>query len=198
MKVILIGSILLSNLAFANKSPCGLEGTLQERLKDCKEEKFKFQLVSRSKKLKEVWRDSRTGFLYSDKLQHSMTFDDAKASCESNFDILEGIDVSWKLPHFYEPSHVLRAILPNMKNNLFWVTAFESNDNTAAIFTGDKRPDIHGDGYISVNKNEKHEVRCTGRPKCTGAEDEITMEYGCATYYTGSICGYARIVKCEE
>lgn len=95
--------------AQVNKAkPCGLTGSVTERIKDCSQEndaeKGAFVLVTRTRQLKTVYLDKVLGILWSNKLPERMSHFDAEKTCRSVLnDELGGItEVLWELPDAYD------------------------------------------------------------------------------------------------
>lgn len=110
------------------KFPCGLKGSVDERIKDCSyqltSKKEGFVLVTRSKEFKEVHREVSTGLLWSDRLPLTMNHTNAREACKEDLKEVAGITgVSWRLPSIDEYKEAekngIRKALPNM-NYWFW------------------------------------------------------------------------------
>ncbi|MFP5387376.1 MAG: DUF1566 domain-containing protein [Bacteriovoracia bacterium] len=108
--------------------PCGLEGSVEERIKDCSfqltSEKEGFVLVTRTKDFKEVHKEVSTGLLWSDRLPSTMNHYDAEKACMADPKEFAGISgVTWRLPSIKEYEQAekngIRKALPNM-NDWFW------------------------------------------------------------------------------
>jgi hypothetical protein len=146
------------------KFPCGLKGSVDERIKDCSyqltSEKEGFVLVTRSKDFNEVHKEVSTGLLWSDRLPSTMTHYNAERACKADLKEVAGISgVTWRLPSIdeYEEAEKngIRKALPNM-NYWFWSSSVKrSNSYFAWMFYG-------GFGF-DYNRLDKVSVRCVAR-----------------------------------
>lgn len=132
-----------------DRSPCGLRGSVDERIKDCSyqrdSQKEGFVLVTRSKDFKEVHKEVSTGLLWSDRLPYTMNHYNAEKACKADLKEVAGISgVTWRLPSIDEYKEAeksgIRKALPNM-NYWFWSSSVHrDNSRFAWLFSGD-------DGY---------------------------------------------------
>lgn len=145
-----------------NKSPCGLEGSTDERIEDCSHQegskKAGFVLVSRSRDFKEIHQDIETGILWSDRFPSAMKHQDALKACAT----LKGN--KWKLPsvrHYrIADRHGIRDALPNMSYR-FWSVAKAHLSSVAQTFYG-------LDGKMSErSRDNRYSVRCVAGPEKT-------------------------------
>jgi hypothetical protein len=146
----------------AQKYPCGLSGSVDERIKDCSVQetssKGNFVLVSRSKDFKEVHKDTKSGLLWSDRLASKMTHYDAQKACKADLKEVAGVQGSWRLPSIDEyntaESNGVSSALPNM-NYWFWSSSVHQSDAKFAwVFGGDDGVVFDGFRYDDVS------VRC--------------------------------------
>lgn len=154
------------------KFPCGLKGSVNERIKDCSNlstsEKEGFVLVTRSKDFKEVHMEVYTGRLWSDRLPSTMTISSAKKACKATLPEVAGISgVTWRLPSIDEYKEAekkgIRKALPNM-NYWFWSSS-QSKFYTGDVYMYVSVFDTVGDDLI-VFKDETNfggSVRCIAR-----------------------------------
>lgn len=121
-------SFLFVFVSFASLAadPCGKEGSLDERIKSCNSAKGDFVLVVRNETGLEIYKDTKTGFLWGDRL--SVEFNNYGSQKACGNDLTEaGIlkEVSWRLPTVREfetaASHGMKEALPNM-NHSFWTS----------------------------------------------------------------------------
>ncbi len=149
------------------KTPCGLNGPIPDRIRDCSEQessiKGVFNLVTRTKEFKEIYKDTKSGLLWGDRLETGMNHFKAMEACKADLDEVGQInEVSWRLPskEEYEEANKneVRAALPNM-DYWFWTSTLNaSNPNHAWFYNG-------LDGVLS-NYNRSYgndSVRCIGR-----------------------------------
>lgn len=125
--------------------PCGLKGSVDERIKDCSSqfpsEKEGFVLVTISKDFKEVHKEVATSLLWSDRLPSTMNHDNAIKACEADLKEFTGISgLTWRLPSIDEYKEAekngIRKALPNM-NHWFWSRSRKGDFfNIAWLFYG--------------------------------------------------------------
>ena len=124
---------VLKNFDPNQKFPCGLKGSIAERIKDCSyqitSQKEGFVLVTRSKEFKEVHKEIATGLLWSDRLPSQMNLYSAEYVCNSNLSEVAGIkELTWRLPSIDEYKSAekigIRKVLPNM-NYSFWSSTLD-------------------------------------------------------------------------
>lgn len=120
MKTALLFALLLPLLARA-ASPCGREGAIEERIKNCNLLKDNFVLVSRDEKGLEIYKDLKTGLLWGDRVLAEFNHFGSQKACD---DIPESEllrDHKWRLPTVREfemaASHGMKSALPRMT---FW------------------------------------------------------------------------------
>jgi len=156
------------------KFPCGLKGSVDERVKDCSyqltSEKEGFVLVTRSKDFKEVHKEVSTGLLWSDRLPNTMTHHNAEKACKATLPEVAGISgVTWRLPSIDEYKEAekngIRKALPNM-NHWFWSSSVHRSDSDYAwLFNGSNGYTYYDDrtGYYVFRYIYVHSVRCVAR-----------------------------------
>jgi hypothetical protein len=150
------------------KFPCGLSGTIEERIKDCSyqsgADKERFVLVTRSKEFKEVHKDLATGLVWSDRLKPYFDHYEAEKACHSKLKEIAGLsELKWKLPSIEDFREAeksgIRAALPNM-NYWFWSSSLnEANSRFAWLYVG-------RDGYIGYGVKRYSgtgSVRCVAK-----------------------------------
>jgi hypothetical protein len=157
---------VLKNFDPFQKFPCGLKGSVDERVKNCSyqlnSEKEGFILVTRTKDFKEVHKEIKTGLLWGDRLPLSMTHYNAEKACKADLGEVGGIsEMTWRLPskEEYEEAEKngIRKALPNM-NYWFWSSSVRRNDSDVAWqFLGDF-------GYTyNLYRSSEDSVRCVAR-----------------------------------
>lgn len=104
--------------------PCGLEGTVEERIKNCDFASGSFVLVARDDKGVEIYKDLKTGLLWGDRIKSDFNQYGSSKACSSGIPeagILKGF--SWRLPSIREferaAANGMKEALPNM-NHSFW------------------------------------------------------------------------------
>jgi hypothetical protein len=146
-----------------HKFPCGLKGSIDERIRDCSyqltSETEGFVLVTRSKDFKEVHKEISTGLLWSDRLASNMNHWRAEEACKVSLKVADISGVTWRLPTYDEYENadkkVIRNTLPNM-NYLFWTSSRSvMTSRSAWMFDGEYGGAVMGDIFSS-----RHSVRC--------------------------------------
>lgn len=125
MKLILLLSFL-SSIAFAEITPCGKDGTLEERIKSCNLTKENFVLVSRGDTGIEIYKDTKSGLIWSDRIRTDFNhYGSQKACADGSPELALFKDLKWRLPtirEFEESAiHGMKASLPNM-TYWFWTS----------------------------------------------------------------------------
>ncbi len=128
------------------KFPCGLDGSVDERIKDCSllptSSRAGFVLVTRLKNFKEIHKELSSGLLWSDSLPNDMDFGSASVVCNSILKEFAGIsDVTWRLPSIKEyreaEKNGIRKAFPNMQG-WFWSSTVDRYETDHAWqFVGD-------------------------------------------------------------
>lgn len=128
-------------------SPCGKMGTVEDRIRDCAHQDSStvgnFVLVARTIDAYEIWKDMKSGFLWSDVLSGKIPMPRALSSCHNQLDEVAKISgVNWKLPSIEQfnsaEEHGFRSVLPNM-DNWFWSSSKEDGLRDGMyVFNGHK------------------------------------------------------------
>lgn len=144
--------------------PCGLKGSVDERIKDCSyqltSENEGFILVTRLNNFKEVYKETKTGLLWSDRLLNKMNRYNAQKVCKADLEEFADLsNVKWRLPSIDEyheaQKNGISKELPNM-NHWFWSSSVHrSHSKDAWLFNG-----VNGHS-ISLYRGY-HSVRCVG------------------------------------
>jgi len=94
--------VLLSAL-FKVRETCGVEGSVDERIKDCNQTKTSWALITRVAQEKEVWLDTRTGLIWGFKISETTHYTDADKVCGKYVHGLSNINrLTWRLPSLIE------------------------------------------------------------------------------------------------
>lgn len=124
MKNLILLVLFVSTSVLAK--PCGQEGTIEERIKNCNSAKAEFALVARSEKGLEIYKDLKTGMIWGDRISTDFNHFGSQKACSS--DLLESQllkDVNWRLPTVREfevaASHGMKEALPRMYHT-FWTS----------------------------------------------------------------------------
>jgi hypothetical protein len=164
VKYLLLISILLSSSAWS--APCGSEGSIDERIKNCNFIKEQFVLVARSEKGLEIYKDLKTGLFWGDRISTDFNHYGSQKACSD--DLLEAAllkEVKWRLPTLREyevaASHGIKDSLPRMFH-AFWTSTPVKR----------RRRGLPGQAYLWDGEESKSDtgdlkdgasVRCVGR-----------------------------------
>ncbi len=129
MRMLYLLSFLFISQSWAE--PCGILGTVQERIKNCNSTKGNFVLVTRDEKGLEIYKDLKSNLIWGDRMTTDFNHYGSQMAC--NHDLPEaGLlkDVHWRLPtvHEFEASaaHGMKAALPHMDHGFWTSTPFKS------------------------------------------------------------------------
>lgn len=115
--------LLMTTQVFAD--PCGKEGSIEERIKNCNRTKDNFALVARDEKGVEIYKDLKTNFIWGDRISTDFNHYGSQKACDDipESQILK--DLKWRLPTVKEfevaASHGMKTSLPRM-NHYFWTS----------------------------------------------------------------------------
>lgn len=124
MRMFFALSLLVSTGLFAAATPCGKEGTLEDRIKNCNETKENFVLVARSESGLEIYKDTKNGLIWSDRISVDYNHYGSAKACAGDVPELELFkDLKWRLPTVREfedsADHGMKTALPRM-TYWFW------------------------------------------------------------------------------
>lgn len=155
----------------AKKLPCGLKGSLEERIESCSYQARpigSMYLVTRTTDMKEVWKDFSSNLLWSDRLPSKMGQFMAEKACQEK-DMPEMAYLNqykWRLPtsaEYFGPQEFLAYVLPNNVGAdgpyKFWTSTVKAK--FAMVFNG-------GSGEMSyeyLGDKKVESVRCVTKLK---------------------------------
>lgn len=128
-----------------NTTPCGLEGSIFERIESCqytKQASPPLYLVTRTEEGKEVWMDQSKKILWSDRFKEYVNFEEAISSCASIHEEMGFLyDFEWRLPRieeFFSNGGIYLYILPNMNRfgDALWFWTSTTKGKSIMIFNG--------------------------------------------------------------
>lgn len=106
--------------------PCGLEGTLEERIKSCNLTKGEFALVARTATGVEIFKDLKSGLIWGDRITSDFNHYGSAKACDETIPeagILK--DLKWRLPSVREfedaAIHGMKTALSRMHYH-FWTS----------------------------------------------------------------------------
>lgn len=111
-------------LGSALAKPCGLQGTIEERIKDCNTVKGNFVLVAVSEKGNEFYQDSKSKLIWGNRISTDFNHYGSQKACTdavAEYHVLPSL--KWRLPtirEFEESAiHGMKAALPQMEHS-YW------------------------------------------------------------------------------
>lgn len=114
MRFLYLLPLFIITSAFAK--PCGLTGTIEERIKDCDQTKGDFVLVSLTEKGQEFYKDSKTGLIWGSRIATDFNQFGSQKACSdevSGYEVLSSL--KWRIPTIKEFE---QAAIHGMKNAL--------------------------------------------------------------------------------
>jgi hypothetical protein len=101
MKFLYLTVLLLSFHAFAK--PCGLTGTIEERIKECAVTKENFVLVAATDKGQEFYKDTKTNLIWGSRIPTDFNHYGSQKACSKDVSGYEVLDsLNWRLPSIRE------------------------------------------------------------------------------------------------
>jgi len=165
--------------------PCGITGTLEQRIEDCGETMMKLVTIDDAG---HVIKMDDMGLLWGPNLDGTFTFDRAQVACEKvteadGYPTIAGLSEKWRLPTPEEFAHIGRKDqsyfnknrrmsapqkeiqgneswkeLPNMKDHFYWSPSLFDRDDAWAFFSYDGGVVFYGYRYSLYGS-----VRCVAR-----------------------------------
>ncbi len=148
-----------------NNRPCGLEGTLEERLEACsyiRRSVWGMGLVTKKADGSEIWYDRTKRLLWSDRLPEKMDYARAKVACASLSATLSDLGtINWRLPtgdEYAQYGESLIHILPNMMkySEAYWFWTATTKGRMVQTYNGEKAEV----GYNIFTGSNGGSVRC--------------------------------------
>ncbi len=122
MRVFYLFPFLVISSAFAK--PCGLEGTIEERIKDCAQVKGNFALIAVSEKGAEIYRDLKSKLIWGSRVATDFNQYGSQKACSvevSEYQTLNSL--KWRLPSIREfeeaAANGMKTALSNMDHS-YW------------------------------------------------------------------------------
>ena len=124
MKLLILMTFVMTASAFA--SPCGLEGSIEDRIKSCNLMKETFVLVTRTDKGLEVYKDTKTEIIWGDRIISDFNHYGSQRACSDDLTEAQLLkDLKWRLPTVREfevaASHGMKTALAHMEH-FFWTS----------------------------------------------------------------------------
>ncbi len=97
MRFLVILCFVFSASAWAQ--PCGLEGSTEERIKSCNLTKGDFVLIARSASGVEIFKDSKSGLIWGDRITSDFNHYGSAKACDDSIPEAEMLkEIKWRLP----------------------------------------------------------------------------------------------------
>lgn len=118
MKFLYLTGLLLSLDVLAK--PCGLTGTIEERIKECAVTKENFVLVTATEKGQEFYKDTKTNLIWGSRIPTDFNHFGSNKACSKDVSGYEVLDsLNWRLPTIREfetaAANGMKASLPGME-----------------------------------------------------------------------------------
>jgi len=149
-------------------APCGLQGTVEERIKGCSHVKDSFILVMKTSDGREVYKDSKSGLMWSSRISYETNHYGSQKACPSELPEAKVLELKWRLPTLKEfeqaAIHGIKTALPNM-NHSFWTSTpvkgiskkrRRRNSPPASVFMWDGMEEVTSTGSLM----DAGSVRC--------------------------------------
>ena len=128
MKASFLLTILLFHSYVWSKT-CGHKGTIEERIAECAETKGNFAQVYSDEKGREVYKDLKTGLIWSDRISNDFNQYGSQKACSEGFELDELSEFKWRLPKLAEYEEAARngikASFSNMDHAYWTSTPFK-------------------------------------------------------------------------
>lgn len=128
-----------------NTRPCGLEGSIEERVESCsyvKQSVGWMSLVMRKADKTEIWMNRQTNLIWSDRIPELMNYKRAQIACSSlSSTLVELGTLNWRLPTAdeYRSEGFLHQILPNMTrlSTSYWFWTSTTKGRSVLTYNGE-------------------------------------------------------------
>jgi hypothetical protein len=154
MRIFYLLPFLVVGPAFAK--PCGGQGTIEERIKDCAQLKGTFALVAVSEKGAEFYKDTKSNLIWGNRIATDFNHFGSQKACAievSEYQTLNSL--KWRLPSIGEfeeaAAHGMKAALPNM-DRYYWSSTPVKSKKTR------RRRSMQVGGYLWDSLAEKTDV----------------------------------------
>lgn len=105
-------------ISSAWSKPCGLEGSIEERIKDCDLTKNGFSLIHRDEKGREIYKDTKSGLIWGDRISFDFNHYGSQKACDTDVPEEKVLKLKWRLPTIREfeqaAANGMKSALPNM------------------------------------------------------------------------------------
>jgi hypothetical protein len=113
----LFSLILMLYSLSALAKPCGLAGSIEERIKECAQTKGDFALVAMTDKGVEFYKDLKTGLIWGSRIISDFNHYGSQRACSDEISGYKVLDLKWRLPTIREfeqaYAHGMKAAVSN-------------------------------------------------------------------------------------
>jgi hypothetical protein len=166
MKILFL--LLFPLLSFAK--PCGLTGTVSERIAECAVTKGNFVLVSTNEKEQEIYKDTKSGLIWGARIPVDFNNYGSQKACSDELAETHGLtSIRWRLPSIREfeqaSSHGMKAALQNADQSYWSSSPFRGRRARgrrappALVYIWDGRDERTDTGDL----RDAASVRCVGK-----------------------------------
>ena len=122
MKVLYPILLLISFPVFSR--PCGLSGSIEERIKDCNQTKGTFSLVTMTDNGIETYKDMKTGLIWGSRILTDFNHYGSQKACSDDVSGYQSLNsLKWRLPTIREfetaAANGMKAALQNTQHS-YW------------------------------------------------------------------------------
>lgn len=122
MRLIYLIPLFVFTSAFAK--PCGLQGSIEERIKDCSQTKGNFALVTINEKEQETFKDLKSGLIWGSRIPTDFNHYGSQMACVEEVSGYQSLNtLKWRLPTIREfedaAIHGMKEALSNMDHS-YW------------------------------------------------------------------------------
>lgn len=122
MKIFILFSFFISFSSFAK--PCGLQGSVDDRIKDCSQVKGRFSLVAMTENGLEIYKDTQTGLIWGPRILSDFNHYGSNMACSEEVSGYLNIGaLKWRLPTIQEfesaYSNGMKSALSNSEHT-YW------------------------------------------------------------------------------
>lgn len=122
MRILYLLPFFLITSAIAK--PCGLEGSIEDRIKECAQAKGDFALVATTDKGSEFYQDTKSKLIWGNRISTDFNHYGSQRACSTEVSEYGALtNLKWRLPTIREfesaAAHGMKAALPEM-DRFYW------------------------------------------------------------------------------
>lgn len=162
--------MLLALSLKAQAKPCGLAGTIEERITECATTKGNFVLVTLTEKGSEFYKDTKSGLIWGHRIPSDFNHYGSYKACDQDVSGYEGLpSMRWRLPSIKEfevaATHGLKTSIPGSEHTYWSSTpvkrsrSWRRRKEPAQVFLWDSTAERTSTGDLK----EAASVRCVSK-----------------------------------